>query len=120
MGCDGHLEKAIYFLRPNGFTIMKVRRAHRGTGKRRDVRYWHLADISVCTAHVCFWGCGGHHRVKADLSALARTAFVQTHTLAHTLAGNFVAGQGTIGHGPAPCGPADPAAICSPALGLMF
>jgi hypothetical protein len=31
MGCDGHYEKAIYFLRPNGFTIMKIG-AYRGTG----------------------------------------------------------------------------------------
>ena len=25
-----------------------------------DVRYWHLADITLCTAHVCFWGESGH------------------------------------------------------------
>ena len=29
MGCDGQHEKAIYFLRPNGFTIMKIRRLSR-------------------------------------------------------------------------------------------
>jgi len=29
MGCDGHHEKAIYFLRPNGFRILKVRRLSR-------------------------------------------------------------------------------------------
>ena len=23
---------------------------------RRDVRYWHLADIPSCTAHVRYWG----------------------------------------------------------------
>ena len=33
MACDGHHEKAIYFLRPNGFTIMKIRRLSR---YRRD------------------------------------------------------------------------------------
>jgi hypothetical protein len=22
---------------------------------RRECRYWHLADIASCTAHVCFW-----------------------------------------------------------------
>ena len=21
-----------------------------------NVRYWHLADIGLCGAHVCFWG----------------------------------------------------------------
>ena len=26
-----------------------------------DVRYWHLADIPTCTAHVRFWG-------KADMT----------------------------------------------------
>ena len=31
MGCDGQHEKAIYFLRPNGFSIMKVS-AYRSTG----------------------------------------------------------------------------------------
>ena len=25
-----------------------------------DVRYWHKADITKCTAHVCFWGKSGH------------------------------------------------------------
>jgi hypothetical protein len=25
-----------------------------------DVRYWHLADIPSCTAHVRFWGKSGH------------------------------------------------------------
>ena len=30
-----------------------------------DVRYWHLADIRGCSAHVCFWGQSGH---LADLS----------------------------------------------------
>ena len=28
--------------------------------KRRDVRYWHKADMLSCTVHVCFWG-------KADM-----------------------------------------------------
>jgi hypothetical protein len=23
---------------------------------RLNVRYWHLTDICVCNAHVCFWG----------------------------------------------------------------
>ena len=56
MGCDGHYEKAIYFLRPNGFTIMKIRRLSRyrrtqcstrgaSAVSMYDVRYWHLADI---------------------------------------------------------------------------
>ena len=26
-----------------------------------DVRYWHLADIPSCTAHVRYWGQSGHH-----------------------------------------------------------
>ena len=25
-----------------------------------DVRYWHLADMPSCTAHVRFWGKSGH------------------------------------------------------------
>ena len=26
------------------------------TARRRNVRYWHKADIGLCTAHVRFWG----------------------------------------------------------------
>ena len=25
-----------------------------------SVRYWHLADIGLCAAHVCYWGQSGH------------------------------------------------------------
>ena len=25
-----------------------------------NVRYWHLADIGLCAANVCFWGKNGH------------------------------------------------------------
>src|SRR6476660_7063794 len=32
------------------------RQAMDGLNRYRDVRYWHLADIPSCTAHVCFSG----------------------------------------------------------------
>ena len=25
------------------------------TARRGNVRSWHLADIGLCTAHICFW-----------------------------------------------------------------
>ena len=28
-----------------------------------DVRYWHKADIGLCTAHVRFWGLSGHDQL---------------------------------------------------------
>ena len=34
----------------------------------RNVRYWHLADIGECTAHVCFWGQSGHALVLTNVS----------------------------------------------------
>ena len=33
------------------FTRLNRHVYHQG---KRDVRYWHLADIAQCTAHVCF------------------------------------------------------------------
>ena len=34
---------------------------------RTDVRYWHLADIGLCAAHVCFW--------PADIGKPTNSAF---------------------------------------------
>ena len=30
----------------------------------RNVRYWHLADIGFCTAHVRYWSNSGHWNAK--------------------------------------------------------
>ena len=40
-----------------------------------DVRYWHIADIPLCTAHVRYWGQSGH------IVALHMSAFDPKRTL---------------------------------------
>jgi ABC-type uncharacterized transport system substrate-binding protein len=44
--------KAIGLTIPETFLL----RADQGSNRRRNVRYWHKADIPSCTAHVRFRG----------------------------------------------------------------
>jgi hypothetical protein len=46
----GHLPELF-----NDLMLFQLESARSGPLRgRTDVRYWHLADMAVCTAHVCF------------------------------------------------------------------
>jgi hypothetical protein len=38
-----------------------------------DVRFWHLADIPLCTAHVCYWGKSGHGVLRCTCLLLTQS-----------------------------------------------
>jgi hypothetical protein len=38
-----------------------------------DVRYWHLADIALCAAHVCFQGQSGHRFLRRTCLLLTQS-----------------------------------------------
>jgi hypothetical protein len=42
-------------------------RSSSSTGHVINVRYWHLADIPLCTAHVRYWGQSGHAPTSRDV-----------------------------------------------------
>ena len=43
---------------PEAVSLFLIR--YRTQFAKRNVRYWHLADMGLCAAHVCFWGQSRH------------------------------------------------------------
>ena len=53
---------------------------------RRDVRYWHKADIPLCTAHVRYWGKSGHDVLHCTCLLLTQSGHSDLQTSIFSLA----------------------------------